>query len=128
MTRIYADLRATLRRRALHLQDRSLIDFERDLVLQNLFDHEFDIRSTFTIHEWSCAIDNLDKAALDERSQLEPTTELVNNFIALECVNHGAGLCPVNGKMVGKKMAGGRWREKAETNPELSVADFRGQP
>jgi hypothetical protein len=27
----------------------------------------------------------------------------------------------------GEKMAGGRWREKAETNPELSVADFREQ-
>ena len=61
----------------------------RDLVLEDLLDHQFKISAAVALDERASAIDNeFLQATLNQRRQLETPAQLVDNLITLQRVDH----------------------------------------
>ena len=62
---------------------------DRNLVLEDLFDHDFKVAPPVTVDERTGPIDQFAKTTLDQGGELESTTKLVDDFIAVEGIDHG---------------------------------------
>ena len=59
-----------------------------DLLVHDLIDDNLEVRATITLNERTGAVNEFAEATLDQGGQLETTTKLLDDFIALQCVNH----------------------------------------
>jgi len=59
-----------------------------DLLLHDLVDDDFKVGPTITLNERTGPVNEFAEATLDQGGQLETTTKLLDDFIALQCVNH----------------------------------------
>lgn|GEM_PF-1139947 len=59
-----------------------------DLLLHDLVDDDFEVGPTIALNERTGSVNELAKATLDQGGQLETAAELLDDFIALQCVNH----------------------------------------
>jgi hypothetical protein len=59
-----------------------------DLLLHDLVDDNFEVGSTIALNERTGSVNEFAEATLDQGGQLETAAELLDDFIALQCVNH----------------------------------------
>src|SRR5262245_25784907 len=63
-------------------------EVERQLVLEDLLDHQLQVRAALPLDQRPCALHQLHEAALNQGAQLETSSDLVGNCVALERFDH----------------------------------------
>ena len=64
------------------------LPIDGDLLLDDLVNHYFEVSATITLNERTGTINEFAEATLDKGGQLKTAAELLDDVIALQCVNH----------------------------------------